>query len=133
MRSIFRGCWKMQSFCRLRRQTALLVRSMKHREDESPELRRQPVHGSGAAPVTPRNFIEAYRGGERGKSSLAHLGFAIVTVDGRGTPMRNRVFRDAGYPEFTQVGIDDHIAAIRELAGRHPEMDLKRVGIYGWS
>jgi len=54
-------------------------------------------------------------------------------VDGRGTPMRSRVFRDAGYPEFTQVGIDDHIAAIRDLARRHAEMDLTRVGIYGWS
>jgi dipeptidyl-peptidase 4 len=31
------------------------------------------------------------------------------------------------------VGIDDHIAAIRDLARRHPEMDLTRVGIYGWS
>ena len=91
------------------------------------------AYGGPQVNVTPRNFIEAYHGGERGKSSLAHLGFAIVTVDARGTPMRNRVFRDAGYPEFTQVGIDDHIAAIRGLAGRHPEIDLKHVGIYGWS
>jgi dipeptidyl-peptidase 4 len=98
---------------------------------------RSPVidaaYGGPQVIVTPRNFVEAYRGGERGKSSLARLGFAVVTVDGRGTPMRSREFRDAGYPEFTQVGIDDHIAAIRELAGRHPEMDLERVGIYGWS
>jgi dipeptidyl-peptidase-4 len=83
--------------------------------------------------VTPRNFIEAYRGGERGKSSLARLGFAVMSVDARGTPMRSRAFRDAGYPEFTQVGIEDHIAAIREIAQRHPEMDLSRVGVYGWS
>jgi dipeptidyl-peptidase-4 len=91
------------------------------------------AYGGPQINVTPRNFIEAYRGGERGKSALARLGFGVVTVDGRGTPMRARVFRDAGYPEFTQVGIDDHIAAIRELARRHPEMDLDRVGIYGWS
>lgn len=98
---------------------------------------RSPVidaaYGGPQVIVTPRNFVEAYGGGERGKSSLARLGFAVVSVDGRGTPMRSRAFRDAGYPEFTQVGIDDHIAAIRELAGRHPEMDLERVGIYGWS
>jgi dipeptidyl-peptidase 4 len=91
------------------------------------------AYGGPQVIVTPRNFVEAYRGGERGKIALARLGFAIVSVDGRGTPMRSRVFRDAGYPEFTQVGIDDHIAAIRDLARRHPEMDLKRVGIYGWS
>ena len=91
------------------------------------------VYGGPQVIVTPRNFIEAYRGGERGKSSLARLGFAVMTVDARGTPMRSRAFRDAGYPEFTQVGIDDHVAAIRELAQRHPEMDLSRVGVYGWS
>jgi dipeptidyl-peptidase-4 len=91
------------------------------------------VYGGPQVVVTPRNFVEAYRGGERGKSSLTRLGFGVVTVDARGTPMRSRAFRDAGYPEFTQVGIDDHIAAIRELARRHPEMDLTRVGIYGWS
>jgi dipeptidyl-peptidase 4 len=91
------------------------------------------AYGGPQVVVTPRNFIEAYRGGERGKSSLARLGFAVVSVDGRGTPMRSRAFRDAGYPEFTQIGIDDHVAAIRGLAERHPEMDLSRVGIYGWS
>jgi dipeptidyl-peptidase 4 len=91
------------------------------------------AYGGAQVIVAPRNFIEAYRGGERGKSSLARLGFAVVTVDARGTPMRSRAFRDAGYPEFTQLGIDDHIAAIRELAQRHREMDLSRVGVYGWS
>jgi dipeptidyl aminopeptidase/acylaminoacyl peptidase len=64
---------------------------------------------------------------------LARLGFAMVTVDGRGTPYRDNAFRDAGYPEFTQVGIDDHIAAIKQLVERHPEMDTSRVGVYGWS
>ena len=91
------------------------------------------AYGGPQVIVTPRNFIEAYRGSERGKSSLARLGFAVMMVDGRGTPMRSRAFRDAGYPEFTQVGIDDHIGAIRDLARRHAEMDLTRVGIYGWS
>jgi len=90
------------------------------------------VYGGPQISVTPRNFVEAYAG-NRDAPALARLGFAMVTVDGRGTPNRSRAFRDAGYPEFTQVGIDDHIAAIRQLAARHPEMDLERVGIYGWS
>jgi dipeptidyl aminopeptidase/acylaminoacyl peptidase len=84
--------------------------------------------------VAPRNFVEAYMGGAAGgANALARLGFAVVTVDGRGTPGRSRAFRDAGYTEFTQVGIDDHIAAISELARRHPEIDLRRVGVQGWS
>jgi dipeptidyl aminopeptidase/acylaminoacyl peptidase len=91
------------------------------------------AYGGPQINVTPRNFIEAYRGGERSKSALARLGFAVVSIDGRGTPMRSAAFRDAGYPAFTQVGIDDHIAAIRDLARTHREMDLNRAGIYGWS
>lgn len=92
------------------------------------------VYGGPQLSVTPRNFVEAYSAGNPlGESSLARLGFALVTIDGRGTPNRSSAFRDAGYPEFTQVGIDDHVAAIRQLAARHPEMDLQRVGVYGWS
>ncbi len=99
---------------------------------------RHPVidaeYGGPQVMVAPRNFPQAYGAGNpRGESGLARLGFAMVTVDGRGTPYRDNAFRDAGYPEFTQVGIDDHIAAIRQLADRHPEMDTTRVGVYGWS
>jgi len=90
------------------------------------------AYGGPQLTVAPRNFVEAYTD-NKNVIALARLGFAMVTVDGRGTPNRSRDFRDAGYPEFTQVGIDDHIAAIRQLAARHPEMDLDRVGVYGWS
>lgn len=97
---------------------------------------RHPVidaaYGGPQISVTPRNFVEAYTD-NKNAIALARLGFAVVTVDGRGTPNRSRAFRDAGYTQFTQVGIDDHIAAIRQLAERHPEMDLERVGVYGWS
>ncbi|MBW2367742.1 MAG: prolyl oligopeptidase family serine peptidase, partial [Deltaproteobacteria bacterium] len=80
------------------------------------------------------NFVDAYKSGNPiGKNALARLGFAVVVTDGRGTPGRYNAFRDAGYTEFTRVGIDDHIAAIRQLAERHPEMDSERVGIFGWS
>ena len=99
---------------------------------------RHPVidaeYGGPQVMVAPRNFPQAHGAGNPlGESGLARLGFAMVTVDGRGTPYRDNAFRDAGYPEFTQVGIDDHIAAIRHLARRHPEMDTTRVGVYGWS
>jgi dipeptidyl aminopeptidase/acylaminoacyl peptidase len=91
-------------------------------------------YGGPQVIVAPTNFVRAYSAGNpNGESSLARFGFAMVTVDGRGTPYRSRAFRDAGYPEFTQVGIDDHIAVIKQLAARHPEIDLDRVGIYGVS
>jgi dipeptidyl aminopeptidase/acylaminoacyl peptidase len=92
------------------------------------------AYGGPQVVVAPKNFIEAYYASvPHGESGLARLGFAMITVDGRGTPGRSNAFRDAGYPEFTQVGVDDHIAAIRQMAVRHPEMDLDRVGVYGWS
>jgi dipeptidyl aminopeptidase/acylaminoacyl peptidase len=92
------------------------------------------AYGGPQIVVTPRNFHEAYRSeNPLGARAVAHLGFAVVTVDGRGTPMRSRAFRDIGYTEFTQVGIDDHVAAIQELARRHPQIDTARAGIYGWS
>jgi dipeptidyl aminopeptidase/acylaminoacyl peptidase len=92
------------------------------------------VYGGPQVIVAPRNFTEAYNLRNPGSASaLARLGFAVVITDGRGTPLRSNAFRDAGYTEFTQVGIDDHIAAIEQLATQNPEMDTTEVGIYGWS
>ncbi|QIB66985.1 S9 family peptidase [Kineobactrum salinum] len=93
------------------------------------------VYGGPQISVAPRNFSEAYMGtlAIRATHALAALGFAVVTTDGRGTPLRSNAFRDAGYTEFTRVGIEDHVAAIKQLAERHPEIDTDRAGIYGWS
>jgi dipeptidyl-peptidase 4 len=91
-------------------------------------------YGGPQVSVAPRSFKEAYAGqNPLSPAALARLGFAVAVIDGRGTPGRSSAFRDAGYPEFTQVGIDDHIAAIHQLANRHAEMDLGRVGVNGWS
>jgi dipeptidyl-peptidase 4 len=92
------------------------------------------AYNGASSAETPRNFPQAYLlGGRCGGSALTRLGFAMVFVDGRGTAMRSSAFRDAGYPEFTQVGIDDHVAAISQLAQRHTEMDIARVGVSGQS
>ncbi|NIB45226.1 prolyl oligopeptidase family serine peptidase [Pseudomaricurvus alkylphenolicus] len=92
------------------------------------------VYGGPQVIVAPRNFIEAYSGSNPlMKSALTKLGFGVVVTDGRGTPLRSNEFRDAGYTEFTQVGIDDHIAAIKQWAVENPELDTSRVGIHGWS
>lgn len=69
-----------------------------------------------------------------GASALAELGFIVVTVDGRGTPLRDKAFTDDSYGNLGSAGnIDDHIAALRQLAKRYPYMDLERVGIFGAS
>jgi dipeptidyl aminopeptidase/acylaminoacyl peptidase len=66
--------------------------------------------------------------------SVAELGFIVVTVDGMGTPWRSKRFHDVSYRNLGDGGgLDDHVAAIRELAGRYPQLDTTRVGIYGAS
>lgn len=102
------------------------------------ESEKRPVidaaYGGPQVFVAPRNFRDAYGAGNpNAAASLARLGFAVVITDGRGTPGRSNAFRDAGYTQFTQVGIDDHIAAIKELATRHAQIDVARAGVFGWS
>jgi dipeptidyl-peptidase 4 len=66
--------------------------------------------------------------------SLAELGFIVVTVDGRGTPLRSKAFHDYSYGKLGDAGgLEDHVAVIKELGARYPYMDLERVGIYGHS
>ncbi|WP_027344166.1 S9 family peptidase [Hamadaea tsunoensis] len=65
---------------------------------------------------------------------LAALGFVVVAVDGRGTPGRDKAFHDASYGRLADAGgLDDHVAALRQLAETRPWMDLDRVGALGHS
>ena len=64
---------------------------------------------------------------------LAQLGGFAVVLDGRGSAMRERSFRHASLGAVhTASNLDDHEAAIRQLAELHP-IDLDRVGMTGFS
>ncbi len=65
--------------------------------------------------------------------ALAQLGFVVFVVDGRGTPERGKAFQDVVYGNFGRHEIRDHMAALRGLAQERKYMDLRRVGILGWS
>jgi dienelactone hydrolase len=66
--------------------------------------------------------------------ALAELGFIVVTIDGMGTPFRSKAFCDVAYGNWGDAGgLEDHIAAIRQLGERYPYLDVDRVGIYGHS
>ncbi|WP_283133946.1 S9 family peptidase [Rhizohabitans arisaemae] len=66
--------------------------------------------------------------------ALRALGFAVVTLDGRGTPGRDKAFHDLSYGRMGGAGfLEDHVAGIRELAATRPWLDLSRVGIIGHS
>ncbi len=63
----------------------------------------------------------------------ADHGFIVVTIDGRGTPARGREWERAIAGDFASTPIDDQVHALRALAASHPEMDMERVGLWGWS
>ena len=86
--------------------------------------------GPQVGSVGSRQF--ASRGGGNG-AALSQLGFFVVQVDAMGTPGRSKAFHDTFYGNMTDNGIPDQVTTIKQLAGRIPQMDLDRVGIFGHS
>ncbi|MCY2964312.1 MAG: DPP IV N-terminal domain-containing protein, partial [Planctomycetota bacterium] len=68
-----------------------------------------------------------------GARELADRGFCVVQIDGMGTGDRSKAFHDVCWKNLADAGFPDRILWMRELAKRHPELDLTRVGIYGGS
>ncbi len=64
---------------------------------------------------------------------FAEQGFAVVVVDGRGTPGRGPAFEREIWGDFATKVLDDQIDALTALAASRDELDLSRVGIRGWS
>jgi dipeptidyl-peptidase 4 len=64
---------------------------------------------------------------------LANRGFIVVKLDGRGTPRRGRAFERAIRGDFATLIAQDQLDGLAALGKRVPEMDMKRVGVYGWS
>ncbi len=83
------------------------------------------------APVTYAEAVSALNPVSR--ASLAELGFVVVSIDARGTGGRDRAFHDSSFLHAADVQLDDHVAALRQLAERYRGIDLQRVGIYGHS
>lgn len=62
------------------------------------------------------------------------LGMVGVTIDGRGTPGRERSFYDHSWRNVgAGSGLADHVAAIKQLAATRPWMDTTKVAIHGRS
>lgn len=64
---------------------------------------------------------------------FADQGFAVVIIDGRGTPGRGSEFERAVHGDLAGPVLDDQIDALLALADDHSELDLSRVAIRGWS
>jgi dipeptidyl-peptidase 4 len=97
--------------------------------------RRYPIinhiyPGPQAGSIGPRTFAASRRGNAQ---ALAELGFIVVQIDALGSPMRSLPFQAYYYGDKSDNGLPDQIAGMRQLAERHPWIDLSRVGIYGHS
>ncbi len=64
---------------------------------------------------------------------MADQGFVVVSLDGRGTPHRGRAWERAVHRTFGEVPLEDQVRGLRALGAQLPELDLGRVGVYGWS
>jgi dipeptidyl-peptidase-4 len=64
---------------------------------------------------------------------IADHGAIVVCLDNRGTPRRDRAWERAIKGAFGTVPLEDQVEGLQALGARFPELDLDRVGVYGWS
>jgi dipeptidyl-peptidase 4 len=64
---------------------------------------------------------------------LARQGFAIFSVDNRGTPGRDRKFQTAIRHEFGAIELKDQLTALDQLFAKYPQLDQDRMAMWGWS
>jgi dipeptidyl-peptidase 4 len=112
-----------------RKLRAMLFYPSWHRPGSGPlPVLLDPYGGAGAQRVTAeldwRSLVAQW---------FAEQGFAVLVADGRGTPGRGPAWEREVYGDLFGPVLDDQVTALREAARLHPDLDLGRVGIRGWS
>jgi dipeptidyl-peptidase-4 len=64
---------------------------------------------------------------------LADQGFAVLIIDGRGTPGRGPDWEREVAFDLAEVTLIDQVDGLHAAAELYPDLDLSRVGIRGWS
>lgn len=64
---------------------------------------------------------------------FAEQGFAVLVVDGRGSPGRGPAWERAVRDDLATPPLEDQVDALRAAAELEPRLDLGRVAIRGWS
>jgi len=88
------------------------------------------IYAGPQAVRTPKSFYRGYRNEDQ---ALADLGFIVFNVDGLGSAQRSKKFHDVSYKNLGDIGLPDHMKAIRYLAKKYSYIDTTRIGIYGHS
>jgi dipeptidyl-peptidase 4 len=85
------------------------------------------IYGGPAAQTVKKGVPDAF------DEILARKGFAIFSVDNRGTPGRDRKFQTAIRHEFGAIELKDQLTALDQLLAQYPQLDKDRIAIWGWS
>ncbi|GAA3360627.1 S9 family peptidase [Saccharopolyspora gregorii] len=110
-----------------RLRTALLL-PRDHTPDDGPlPVLLDPYGGPQAQRVLAR------RQGFLTSQWFADQGYAVVVVDGRGMTGRGPSWDRAISGDLAEPPLQDQVDALHALAEQHPEIDLGRVAIRGWS
>jgi dipeptidyl-peptidase-4 len=64
---------------------------------------------------------------------FADQGFAVVVIDGRGTPGRGSAWERAVRGDLAGPVLEDQLDGLAALAAEEPRLDLTRVAVRGWS
>ncbi len=64
---------------------------------------------------------------------LLRKGFAVFSVDNRGTPHRGRTFSASIYHQYGVIELKDQLDSIKQLLAQYPQLDKDRVAFWGWS
>ncbi|MGH2662727.1 MAG: prolyl oligopeptidase family serine peptidase [Actinomycetota bacterium] len=64
---------------------------------------------------------------------FADQGFAVLVIDGRGTPSRGPGWERAVHLDLLGPVLEDQVDGLHAAADRYPFLDLDRVAIRGWS
>jgi len=91
-----------------------------------PQVSNVPTGSFASAGISAGAYLEGLH--------LSAIGAFVLILDGRGTANREQTFRLASHrAAHTASNLEDHVAAIHALAEQHPQIDLERVGITGFS
>lgn len=84
-----------------------------------------------AGPTT--TVVTSSARGYFGDQWMADRGYIVVRIDGRGTPHRGRDWERIIRGNLIDVALQDQVDGLRALGRKYRELDLRRVGVTGWS
>ena len=109
-------------------RAALFLPSWRQPGDPPLPVLMDPYGGPAGRKVTAEHGTWTYT-----SQWFAEQGFAVLAVDGRGTPGRGPAWERAIYLDIVGPVLADQVEGLERAAQLRPELDLARVAIRGWS